>query len=471
MVGSTGAPRFLQRPSSEENMFANLTQRLTQAVNQLTGRGRITEDNIRDTVRQIRMALLEADVALPVAKAFVDRVRERALGDEVAKSLNPGQLFVKIVHDELVAVLGGDAAPIVPKGRPTVVLLAGLQGAGKTTTAGKLARLLSKAEPESVLLASTDVYRPAAREQLQRLAAQVGARFFSTDIAEPAAIAAAALTEAKRTAVQWLIIDTAGRLHVDADMMQEVQVLHAELNPTETLFVLDSMAGQDALNSARAFHEALPLTGIILTKTDGDARGGAALSARQVTGLPIKLVGTGEKLEALEAFVPDRFASRILGMGDVVGLVEQVQEQVDQDAMEKMAAKLKRGRDLNLNDFKQQLEQVTKMGGIDALLEKMPGVQPGVAAASGFDEGVVRRQIAIINSMTKKERRSPQIIDGSRKRRIASGSGLPVQDVSRLLKQHRQLVKTMKRVSKGGLAGMKRMLGGAAGRAPIQRRR
>jgi signal recognition particle subunit SRP54 len=457
-------------------MFATLTERLSSTLKQVTGRGRITEDNVRDTVRQIRMALLEADVALPVAKAFVERVRDRALGDEVVKSLNPGQVFVKIVHDELVRVLGGDASAITGSGRPAVILLAGLQGAGKTTTAGKLARLLGKGAPQQVLLASVDVYRPAAMDQLRTLAGQLGARYFDSDLADPVEIAAAALDEARRSGARWLILDTAGRLHVDAEMMREVQAVHEAVQPGETLFVLDSMAGQDALNAARAFHEALPLTGVILTKTDGDARGGAALSAREITGLPIKLIGTGEKLDALEPFVPDRFASRILGMGDVVGLVEQVQQQVDQAAMEKVATKVKRGRDLNLEDFRQQLEQVSSMGGLGALLEKMPGVQPGALGTAGLDDGIVRRQIAIINSMTRQERRNPALIDGSRKRRIAAGAGAPIQDVNRLLKQHRQLVKTMKRVAKGGLGGMQGMLagamrGGRPGRAGSRRRR
>jgi signal recognition particle subunit SRP54 len=446
-------------------MFSTLTQRLSGALDQLRGRGRITEDNVRDTVREIRMALLEADVALPVAKAFVERVRERALGEEVAKSLNPGQAFVKIVHDELVVLLGSAQSSLARTGSPSIVMLVGLQGAGKTTTAGKLARQLATGSPTEVLLASTDVYRPAAREQLAKLAADLGAAYYAGESTEPLEIARGALAEAKRCGARWLIIDTAGRLHVDETMMAEVRDIHAAVAPGETLFVLDSMVGQDAVNSARAFHEALPLTGVILTKTDGDARGGAALSVREVTGLPIKLVGTGEKLEALEPFVPERFASRILGMGDVVGLVEQVHAQVDRDAMERVATKVKKGRDLNMNDLKQQLEQIGKLGGLEALLDKMPGVKPGVAAAAGFDDRAIKRQIALIDSMTLRERAQPGIIDGSRKRRIAAGAGLAIQDLNRLLKQHRQLVKTMKRVSKGGMGGMRQMLG-AAGRGP-----
>jgi signal recognition particle subunit SRP54 len=329
---------------AEPTMFATLTQRLSETVRQLTGRGRITEENVRETVRAIRLALLEADVALPVAKAFIDRVRDRAIGDEVARSLNPGQAFVKIVNDELVRTLGEEPSSIATKGRPTAVLLIGLQGAGKTTTAGKLARYLGRGTVGEVLLASTDVYRPAAREQLERLARELGAGFLETAEADPVRIALEAVAEGKRRNSRWVIIDTAGRLHVDAEMMAEASAIHAAVAPAETLFVLDSMVGQDAVNSARAFNAALPLTGVILTKTDGDARGGAALSVRAVTGVPIKLIGTGEKLDALEAFAPARFASRILGMGDVVGLVEQVQAQVDREAVERVATKVKRGR-------------------------------------------------------------------------------------------------------------------------------
>jgi len=432
-------------------MFESLSSRLSQAIHQVTGRGRITEDNVRDTVRQIRMALLEADVALSVAKAFVERVRDRALGDEVAKSLNPGQSFVRIVHDELVVVLGGDQSRIAGNERPSVLMLVGLQGAGKTTTAGKLVRYLSKQSPAEILLASTDVYRPAAREQLAALAAQLGTDCLGSDRTDPPGMAQDALAAARQRGARWLILDTAGRLHIDAEMMAEARAIHEAVSPVETLFVLDAMAGQDAVNSARAFHEGLPLTGVILTKTDGDARGGAALSVREVTGLPIKLVGSGEKLDALEAFVPDRFASRILGMGDVVGLVQQVEAQVDREAMQRMATKVKRGRELNLEDFRGQLQQLTNMGGLDSLLDKMPGVKPGALAAAGFDTNVLRRQIALIDSMTRKERRQPATINGSRKRRIARGAGLTIQDVNRLLKQHRQLAKTMKRVSKGGM--------------------
>jgi len=442
-------------------MFATLTERLSQSVSQLTGRGRITEDNIRDTVRQIRMALLEADVALPVAKAIIERVQTRALGDEVARSLNPGQMFVKIVNDELIRVLGGDEEPLVSKEKPAIVLLAGLQGAGKTTTAGKLARFLGKQQPNSVAVVSVDVHRPAARDQLERVAAQVAARYIRTDATEPVAIAAAALAEARQSGARWLIVDTAGRLHIDDQLMAEVRAVQDAVDAGETLFVLDSMAGQDAVNAARAFHEALPLTGVVLTKTDGDARGGAALSVREVTGLPVKFIGTGEKLDALEPFVPSRFASRILGMGDVVGLVDSIQSQVDHQAAEQVAAKVRRGRELNLEDFRAQLEQIGNMGGLAGLLDKIPGVDPKSLSGMAFDDKIVRRQIAIIDSMTIRERRQPALIDGSRKRRIAAGSGLSVQEVNRLLKQHRQVARTMKKVGKGGMAGMQGMLSGA----------
>ena len=435
-------------------MFESLSERLGHAVRQVTGRGRITDDNVRDTVRQIRMALLEADVALPVVRTLVERVRERASGREVARSLNPGQVFVRIVHDEIVAILGGDAQPIAAKGRPSVLMLVGLQGAGKTTTAGKLVPMLARGSNGEVLLVSTDVYRPAAREQLGRLAGQLGAGFFEPKRSDPAAIAAEARAEAVRRGCRWLILDTAGRLHIDEALMAEAGSIHSAVEPAETLFVLDAMAGQDAVNSARAFNEALPLTGVILTKADGDARGGAALSVREVTGLPIKLLGTGEKLDALEPFVPERFASRILGMGDVVGLVEQVESRVDRESVERVARKVKRGRELNLVDFRAQLEQLSNLGGLDSVLDKLPGIKPGALAATGFDDRVVRRQMALIDSMTPRERRYPAIIDGSRKRRIAAGAGLAVQDVSRLLKQHRRLAKAMKQAARGGMERM-----------------
>lgn len=441
-------------------MINALTERLSDAVRNLAGRGRISEDNIRDTVRQIRMALLEADVALPVAKTFVERVRERALGETVARSLNPGQAFTKIVHDELVRVLGSEEARISGKGHPAIVMLVGLQGAGKTTTAAKLAAHLRSQKSGDVLLVSADVYRPAAREQLATLGRDLGIAVSEPDSSDPGRILAEAVKEAERRGCRWLIVDTAGRLHVDDAMMNEVRALHAQVTPVETLFVVDAMAGQDALNSAQAFHASLPLTGIVLTKTDGDARGGAALSVREVTGVPIKFVGTGEKVAALERFVPARFASRILGMGDVVGLVEEVQQKLDHAEVERVAAKVKKGRALDLEDFRGQLDQMLNMGGLSALLDRLPGLPAGAARMPQIDDRQIRRQIAVIDSMTRRERRRPELIDGSRKRRIAAGAGQSVQDVNRLLKQHKQLVKTMKRMSRGG---MQRLLG-AVGR-------
>jgi signal recognition particle subunit SRP54 len=417
------------------------------------------------------MALLEADVALPVAKAFIDRVRERALGEEVARSLNPGQTFVKIVHDELVMVLGGSTAEIERPANPTVIMLVGLQGAGKTTTAAKLARHLAGARGDDVLMVSTDVHRPAARQQLAKLGTDLGMPVASSESESPVEIARTALAEARRDKRRWLIIDTAGRLHIDAELMDEAKAVHDAVSPHETLFVLDAMAGQDAVTSARAFHETLPLGGVIATKADGDARGGAILSVREVTGLPIKLLGTGEKLDALEPFDPERMASRILGMGDVVGLVESVQRNVDQEAAERMATKVKRGRRLNLEDFRTQLEQLQNMGDMGALLEKIPGVNAAAAAQAGVDERQIRRQMGIIDSMTPAERRRPELINGSRKRRIANGAGLQIQDVNRLLKQHRQLAKTMKRVAKGGMERMLSGLQGPQGRPPPGRRR
>jgi signal recognition particle subunit SRP54 len=442
-------------------MFDNLTQRLGDALHRLSGRGRITESNIDDTVRQIRLALLEADVALPVAKDFIERVRQRALGAEVARSLNPGQAFTKIIHDELVAMLGDQRVDLAHRGLPVVVMLVGLQGAGKTTSAAKLARFLPQAfAGGDALLVSTDVYRPAAIDQLRQLAKSLGVAFLEPASSDPEQIARAALQEAKRRGTRWLIVDTAGRLHVDEAMMAEAARLHEVLAPTETLFVLDAMAGQDAVNSAGRFHAALPLTGVILTKADGDTRGGAVLSVRAVTGLPIKLVGVGEKTEALESFDPERMANRILGMGDVVGLVEQVQRQVDHAAAERMAAKVKSGREMTLVDLRDQFKQLISMGGLGGLLDKLPLPRGMALPAGALDERQLRRQIGIIDAMTPAERRRPDLIDGSRKRRIAAGAGLQVQEVSRLLKQHKHLAKTMKRVSKGG---MSQLLGRASG--------
>jgi signal recognition particle subunit SRP54 len=449
-------------------MFDRLTSGLTAALNALSGRGYLSEDNISDTVREVRLALLDADVALPVVKTFTEAVKSRAVGVEVTKSLTPGQAFIKVVHEELVRLMGEPSAGLNLRAqRPVTVMLAGLQGAGKTTTAGKLARWLIEKQHKKVLLVSTDVYRPAAIEQLKTLSGQVGAGFAPSSIDEaPVAIAKRALTEATLQAYDVLLIDTAGRLHVDAEMMDEVRKIEAAINPHERLFVVDSMAGQDAVNAAKAFNEALSLTGVILTKADGDARGGAALSVRQVTGKPILFVGTGEKSEALELFQPERIASRILGMGDVLSLVEQVQEQVDQEKAEKLAKKISKGKSFDLSDLRDQLGQLQKMGGMSALLDKLPAqLQANAAAAAGqVNPQVVKRQMGIIDSMTPRERRRPEIIDGSRKRRIAAGAGVQLPEVNRLLKQFDQMQKTMKKLAKGGM--LKNLMRGMAGRMP-----
>ncbi len=436
-------------------MFENLSGRLSDAARQLSGKGRLSDANIKDTLRQVRLALLEADVALPVVKTFIDRIRERAVGEEVSKSLTPGQMLVKIIHAELVRLLGTDSAPLDFRAQPPVViLLAGLQGAGKTTTAAKLAKRLIDVEKKKVMLVSVDVHRPAAILQLQTLAGEVGALHCASDAQEkPTAIVARALDEARRAFADVLIVDTAGRLHVDGDMMQEVAKVHAVASPHETLFVVDSMAGQDAVNAATSFNETLPLTGIILTKADGDAKGGVALSVREITGQPIRFIGVGEKVDALEAFHPDRMASRILGMGDVLTLVEEIEQKVDKDQSEKLARKIKKGRGFDLGDLKDQLEQMMSMGGLASMLEKLPlpgNVNPA-ALADSTNELKVRRQVAIINSMTPGERRFPKTINGSRKKRIASGAGQQIQDVNRLLKQHLQMERMMKKVSKGGI--------------------
>lgn len=447
-------------------MFDNLTQRLGTVLDALRGRGRITEENIADALRQVRVALLEADVALPVVKMFIDSVKARALGAEVNRSLTPGQTFIGIIHAELVSVMGGASCGInlrVPP--PLIVLLAGLQGTGKTTTAAKLALWLRGQGRKRVLLASADVHRPAAILQLERLAGQIEAGFFptATDSA-PEQIAAAALAHARQGLHDALIVDTAGRLHVDTEMMEEVQRIDRALIAHERLFVVDSMAGQDAVNAARAFGAALELTGIILTKADGDARGGAALSVRHITGKPILFLGTGEKIEALETFQPERVASRILGMGDVLGLVEQVGQQVDREKAEKLARKLTRGREFDFTDLRDQLAQVRQMGGLGALMDKLPAeLAARGAAPAQLDDRQLRRQVAIIDSMTPRERRRPAIIDGSRKRRIAAGAGVQVQDVNRLLKQFLHMQQAMKQFSKGGLA---RLLRGMGGRLP-----
>jgi signal recognition particle subunit SRP54 len=449
-------------------MFDRLSSGLTRALNALSGRGYLSDDNIADTVREVRLALLDADVALPVVKSFTEAIKSRAIGVEVTKSLTPGQAFIKVVHEELVRLMGEPSSGLNLRAqRPVVVMLAGLQGAGKTTTAGKLARWLIEKQNKKVLLVSTDVYRPAAIEQLQTLAAQLQTGFVPAHIQEaPVAIAKRALAEATLQAYDVLLIDTAGRLHVDADMMNEVRELEAAINPHERLFVVDSMAGQDAVNAARAFNETLSLTGVILTKADGDARGGAALSVRQVTGKPILFVGMGEKSEALELFQPERIASRILGMGDVLSLVEQVQSQVDQDKAEKLAKKISKGKSFDLADLRDQLSQLQKMGGMSAVLDKLPAqLQANTAAAAGaVNPKVLKRQMGIIDSMTPRERRRPEIIDGSRKRRIAAGAGVQLPEVNRLLKQFDQMQKTMKKLAKGGM--LKNLMRGMGGRLP-----
>ncbi len=444
-------------------MFDGLSERLGQTVRNLRGVGRLTEDNIKDTLREVRMALLEADVALPVVREFIDHVREKALGDKVLKSLTPGQALVKVVNDELAAIMGEANETLnLSVTPPAVILLAGLQGAGKTTTVAKLARWLKEKQKKSVMVVSVDVYRPAAIKQLETVAAEVGANFLPSTVEQDLVdIAKAAIKEAKIQNNDVLIIDTAGRMHIDDEMMGEIKRLHASVNPAETLFVVDSMTGQDAANTSKAFNDALPLTGIILTKTDGDARGGAALSTRYITGKPIKFIGVGEKMSALEPFHPERIASRILGMGDVVGLVEDVQSSIDHEKAAKLANKLKKGKGFNLEDFSEQLKQMKNMGGIASLMGKLPGM-PNMpkGAMDQVDDKKMLHLEAIISSMTPKERLFPDVIKGSRKKRIAAGSGLQVQDVNRLLKQFTQMQKMMKKMKGGGMAKMMRSMKG-----------
>lgn len=436
-------------------MFDNLSARLTGAARNLTGKGRLSESNIRDELRQLRLALLEADVALPVVKSFIERIRERALGEEVGKSLTPGQALVKIIHGELVRLLGTDHEPLNLRTQPPVVIVVvGLQGSGKTTTAAKLAKKLIESGRKRVMLASVDVHRPAAILQLQTLAGEIGAMHcVSAGGESPEAIMARALDEARRTHADVLIVDTAGRLHIDEAMMTEVADVHKKSNAHETLYILDAMAGQDAVNAARTFDERLPLTGIILTKADGDAKGGAALSVREVTGKPIRFIGVGEKTDALEAFHPDRMASRILGMGDVLSLVEEIEGKVSRDKAVKLQRKLERGRGFDLSDLRDQLVQMFDMGGLGAMLDKLP--MPGNVGPDALRDRAeklqLKRQIAIIDSMTPGERRFPKTINGSRKRRIADGSGTQVQEVNRLLKQHMHMEKMMKKMSGGGI--------------------
>jgi len=447
-------------------MFESLTGRLSQVIKTLRGEARLTEANIQDALREVRMALLEADVALPVVRDFIAQVRARALGQEVMGSLTPGQALVGIVHRELIALMGETSAGLdLATTPPAVILMAGLQGSGKTTTSGKLAKMLREQMKKKVLLVSCDVYRPAAIEQLKMLAAQVEADFFPSAAGQPPVdIGLAALDFARRHYHDVLIVDTAGRLAIDTEMMREITELSAALKPVETLFVVDSMQGQDAVNVAKAFADALPLTGIVLTKLDGDARGGAALSVRQVTGKPIKFAGVGEKLNGIEAFHPDRMASRILGMGDVLGLIEDAQRTVDHGEAEKFAQKMKSGKGFDLEDFKQQIGQMKKMGGVAALLDKLPGQLAQAAGRGGvgtqLDDKQMRRLEGIINSMTPQERTRPELIKASRKRRIATGAGVSVQEVNRLLAQFEQAQKMMKMMAKGGMAKMMRSMKG-----------
>ncbi len=443
-------------------MFESLTGRLSQVMKTLRGEARLTETNIQDALREVRMALLEADVALTVVKDFVAHVRERALGQEVMGSLTPGQALVGVVHRELVALMGEtDAVLDLATTPPAVILMAGLQGSGKTTTSGKLAKMLREQSKKKVLLASCDVYRPAAIEQLKTLAAQIEVDFFpSAGSDKPADIALAALDYARKHYHDVLIVDTAGRLAIDDAMMREIRELHAALKPIETLFVVDSMQGQDAVNVAKAFADALPLTGIVLTKLDGDARGGAALSVRQVTGKPIKFAGIGEKLTGFEVFHPDRMASRILGMGDVLSLIEDAQRTVDRGEAERFAQKIKSGKGFDLEDFKQQIGQMKKMGGVSAMLDKLPGQLAQAAGKAQMDDRQVRRIEGIINSMTPQERAKPELLKASRKRRIATGAGVSVQEVNRLLAQFEQTQKMMKMMAKGGMAKMMRSMKG-----------
>jgi signal recognition particle subunit SRP54 len=456
-------------------MFESLTQRLSGTIERLRGRGRLTEENIREATREVRVALLEADVALPVVQALIERIKVRAVGQEVLKSLTPGQALIKVVRDELAAVMGSAATELnlnVPA--PAVILMAGLQGAGKTTTVGKLAKHLKEKRKKKVMVVSADVYRPAAIEQLETLAQQVDVLFFPSDPSQkPEAIVKAAIDDAKKSYVDVLIVDTAGRLAIDEAMMAEIKALHAAVNPVETLFVVDAMTGQDAAATAKAFSEALPLTGVVLTKTDGDARGGAALSVRYITGRPIKFIGVGEKPDGLDVFHPDRAAGRILDMGDVLSLVEQVEQQVDKDKAQKLAEKVAKGKKFDLNDMKDQLEQMQNMGGLSGLMDKLPGMgQIPDAVKNQVTGKEVPRMVAIINSMTKKERRNPALLNGSRRARIARGAGLTPADVNKLMKQYQQMEKMMSKLSAGGMKGlmrgMKGMMGGRGGGMPFR---
>ena len=448
-------------------MLDNLTNRFSKVFKNIRGQAKLTEDNIKEALREVRLALLEADVALPVVKEFVNNVKEKALGQEVTGSLTPDQAFIGVVNQALIELMGKENSSLdlaaVP---PAVVLMAGLQGAGKTTTVGKLARLLKNEQKKKVLVVSADVYRPAAIEQLRLLAEQVGIDFFPSDSNQnPVEIATSAIDYAKKHFYDVLMVDTAGRLAIDEEMMNEIKALHAAVNPVETLFVVDAMLGQDAVNTAQAFNEALPLTGVILTKMDGDSRGGAALSVRHVTGKPIKFIGIGEKITGLEPFYPDRIASRILGMGDVLSLIEDVQKGIDEEAAAKMAKKLQKGKGFDLNDFKEQIQQMRNMGGLESLMSKMPGElgQISKQIPEGTAEKAMGKVEAIINSMTPKERANPTLLKASRKRRIAAGAGTSVEEVNKMLKQFEQSQQVMKMFSGKGLGKLMRMAKGMKG--------
>jgi len=444
-------------------MFESLSDRLSSSLRKITGKATLSEDNIQDTLREVRMALLEADVALPVVKTFIELVRQRAIGQEVSLSLDPGQQFLKIVQEQLELVMGSSNEGLdLAAQPPAVILMAGLQGAGKTTSVAKLARHLQEREKKKVMVVSADVYRPAAIEQLRTLAAEVNAEFFPSDEnQQPVDIVAAALVEARKRFADVLIVDTAGRLHIDDVLMNEIKQLHSTVKPVETLFVIDAMIGQDAVNTAKAFDEALPLTGIILTKVDGDARGGAALSVRQVTGKPIKFLGVGEKTDALEPFHPDRIASRILGMGDVLSLIEDVERKVDQKKAEKLVKKIQKGKRFDLNDLRDQLQQMQNLGGMTSMLDKLPGMGNMAQMAEQADlSSQFKKMTVIIDSMTPAERRNPTLLNGSRKRRVTVGSGSTIQDLNRLLKQHKQMGKMMKRMKGKGMAKMMRGMEG-----------
>ncbi len=444
-------------------MFDNLTDRLGGTLKKIKGQGRLTEDNIKDTMREVRMALLEADVALPVVTEFIEQVKVGALGQDVQTSLNPGQAFLKVVQAELVKVMGeANEALNLRTNPPAVILMAGLQGAGKTTTVAKLGRYLKQNEKKKVGVVSADVYRPAAIKQLETLANDQELMFFPSEATEnPVDIVNRAIDAAKRQFMDVLIVDTAGRLHIDDEMMGEIKALHAAVNPIETLFVVDSMTGQDAANTAKAFHDALPLTGVVLTKADGDARGGAALSIRQITGKPIKFIGVGEKADALEPFHPDRIASRILGMGDMLSLIEEIEQKADKKKADKLAKKIKKGKSFDMNDLRDQLLQMQNMGGVGAMMDKLPGMnEVPQDMKDKVDDKHLARQIAIINSMTRQERKFPDLIKGNRKKRIAVGAGQELQDVNRILKQHKMMQKMMKRFTKGNMSNMVRGMKG-----------